>query len=104
MRPRLLRTCVPVPDFSFTITEHYANRLWIVIGQEHRTVTLDDGVSFFEWARKHWPSPRWTVQLDPGQLSPVWPRKERGLKMGEASSSSRRRKARKVGSRRVPMG
>jgi hypothetical protein len=40
------------------------------LGQEHRTITLDDGVGFFEWAHDHWPSPRWTVELDPWQLAP----------------------------------
>ena len=32
-------------------------------------VALDDGVNFFEWARELWPAPRWSVELDPWQLS-----------------------------------
>ena len=40
-------------------------RPWIVIGQGHRTVTLDAGLNFFEWAHEQWPAPRWTVELDP---------------------------------------
>jgi hypothetical protein len=59
-----------VTAFSFTLTEHDPEQPWIVRHQERRTVELDDGVRFFEWARKQWPAPRWTVELDPWQLSP----------------------------------
>jgi hypothetical protein len=45
--------------------EHDAERPWIVLGSEHRTIALEDGVQFFECSRKHWPAPRWTVELDP---------------------------------------
>ena len=31
---------------------------------------LEDDASFFEWAAEHWPAPRWSVELDPGQLAP----------------------------------
>jgi hypothetical protein len=63
-----------VPAYGFTLTDHDPNRPWIVLSREHRTVTLEDGVAFFEWAHERWPSPRWTVELDPWQLSPPWPR------------------------------
>jgi hypothetical protein len=63
-----------VPLFSFTVTEHDPERPWIVLGSERQTVTLDDGVDFFEWSSERWPRPRWTVELDPWQLSPPWPR------------------------------
>jgi len=43
--------------------------LWIVLNQEHQTVALNDCTSFFEWAHAKWPPPRWTVELDPWQLS-----------------------------------
>jgi hypothetical protein len=59
-----------VRDYGFTITEHDPERPWIVLGSEHRTITLDDGADFFHWAHGHWPSRRWTVDLDPWQLSP----------------------------------
>jgi hypothetical protein len=59
-----------VPHYGYTVTEHDPERPWIVVGREHRTITLDDGVSFFDWAHDHWPSPRWEVELDPWQLSP----------------------------------
>jgi hypothetical protein len=39
-------------------------------GTSHGSVTLPDGTSFFEWAQKNWPAPRWSVQLDPWQLAP----------------------------------
>lgn len=51
---------------SFTRT---LERPWIVLRQEHRTITLDEGVSFYRWARDTWPEARYSVQLDPWQLS-----------------------------------
>jgi hypothetical protein len=38
--------------------EHNRERPQIVLGEEHRTVTLDDGASFFEWAHERFPAPR----------------------------------------------
>lgn len=60
--------------YSFTIPEHDAERPWIVLSSEHRTIELPDGRDFFGWAREQWPSPRWSVELDPWQLAPKWPR------------------------------
>ena len=57
-----------LPAYSFTLTEHDPAKPWIVCGQERHTIALDDGVNFFEWAREHWPAPRWSVELDPSQL------------------------------------
>ena len=68
-----VRTYVRVRDYSFTITEHDLKKPWLVLGSEHRTVSLEDGVRFFEWASKQWPEPRWTVQLDPWQSMQAWP-------------------------------
>jgi len=62
-----------VSDFSYTTTEHDPERPWLVLGVSRGKVTLDDDVSFFEWAAEHWPAPRWSVQLDPWQLSGAWP-------------------------------
>jgi hypothetical protein len=59
-----------VREYDFTITEHDLDRPWIVLGREHRTVTLGDEESFFEWAAENWPAPRWTVELAPWQLAP----------------------------------
>ncbi len=59
-----------VRSFSFTVTEHDHGRPWIVTGVEQRTVELEDAVEFFAWARERWPAGRFTVQLDPWQLSP----------------------------------
>jgi hypothetical protein len=59
--------------FAFTLTEHDAGRPWIVVGREHRTVELEDGADFFSWALQRWPKPRWTIELDPWQLSPERP-------------------------------
>jgi hypothetical protein len=59
-----------VPEYSYTVTEHDTDQPWIVLGRSHATVTLADDRSFFEWASEHWPAPRWSVDLDPWQLSP----------------------------------
>ena len=58
-----------VRSYGFTITEHDTERPWIVVGQERRTAELNDDVAFFDWARVWWLEPRWTVELDPWQLS-----------------------------------
>jgi hypothetical protein len=59
-----------MPEYRYTVTEHEARRPWLVLGTRRGSVTLPDDASFFEWAHKNWPAPRWTVQLDPHQLSP----------------------------------
>jgi hypothetical protein len=58
-----------VPKYNFTVTEHDADRPWIVLRREHRTAALEAGVGFFDWAYELWPAPRWTVELEPWQLS-----------------------------------
>ena len=58
-----------VHSFSFTVTEHDPDRPWIVTGVEQRTVELEDDVEFFGWAAERWPAKRFTVQLDPWELS-----------------------------------
>jgi hypothetical protein len=63
-----------VSQYGFTITEHDAGRPWIVLDSGHRTITLGDEESFFQWASEKWHEPRWTVQLDPWALAPPWPR------------------------------
>ena len=61
-------------EYGFTVAEHDPEQPWIVRGSEHRSVSLEDGANFFEWAHERWPAPRWTVELDPWQLTPPWPR------------------------------
>jgi hypothetical protein len=61
-----------MPEYSFTVTEHDTDRPWIVVGSDHCKVVLEDAASFYEWAHQQWPAPRWTVELDPGQLL-RWP-------------------------------
>jgi hypothetical protein len=56
-----------VPDYSFTVTEHDAERPWIVVSHAGHTATLDEGMAFYEWALERWPGPRWKVELDPWQ-------------------------------------
>lgn len=61
-----------VREYGFTVTEHDPDRPWIIRQREHHTVALEDGADFFEWARGQWPESRWTIELDPWQLSPSW--------------------------------
>jgi hypothetical protein len=35
-----------VPDYRYTVTRHDPGRPWLVVGQQHRTVTLEDDVNF----------------------------------------------------------
>jgi hypothetical protein len=56
-----------VPIYAYTVTEHDAAKPWLVVGQQRRTVELEDGTNFFEWTHRAWPGPRVTVQLDPYQ-------------------------------------
>lgn len=64
-----------VPEFGYTLSEHDADRPWIVLAVEHQTVELPDAASFREWVRKTWPAPRWRVEPDPWALGPtLWPR------------------------------
>jgi hypothetical protein len=63
-----------VCEYRFTLTEHDSECPWIVVSTQHRTIELPDGSDFFAWARERWPPSRWTVQLDPWQLAPKWPR------------------------------
>jgi excisionase family DNA binding protein len=49
-----------VPEYSFTVTEHDSQRPSIVVGQQTRTVELEDGANFFERAHRAWPAPRFT--------------------------------------------
>jgi hypothetical protein len=60
-------TYVRMRTYTYTLTEHDADRPWLVVGHEHRSVELEDVTNFFEWAHRAWPAPRFTVQLDPYQ-------------------------------------
>ena len=66
-------TYVRLRDYGYTVTEHDRTRPWIVLGSEHRIITLEDDVNFFAWAAGRWPAPRSTVELDPWQLAPAVP-------------------------------
>ena len=57
------------------------------------THEVPDGQDFFTWARQQWPTTRWTVELDPWQLTPKWPRRCPWPSRGEVirTSMDRRR-------------
>ena len=63
-------TYVRIAQVQLHRHRHDSDRPWIVVDTSHRSVTLPDGESFFAWAHENWPAPRWTVQLDPWELSP----------------------------------
>lgn len=58
-------------EYGYTVTEHDPDRPWIVRDQRHETVRLDAGMSFFKWAAGQYPQDRFTVELDPWELSPA---------------------------------
>lgn len=60
-----------VREYSYTVTEHDPERPWIVQGQGRRTVQLEDGLEFFEWARHEWPRQRFSVLPGPTGCSPA---------------------------------
>ena len=62
-----------MPEYRYTVSEHDPERPWIVLGSNRGQVTLPDDSRFFEWAQEHWPAPRWSVELDPWQLTPKSP-------------------------------
>ena len=41
----------------------------LITSREHLTASLDDGLSFFDWAASKWPRDRFTVDLDPWELT-----------------------------------
>jgi len=49
-------------------------------------ITLDDAANFFERAHERCPESGWTVDLDPGQLSPSWPHQWSGRAGGDGPS------------------
>jgi hypothetical protein len=52
------------------VVEHDPDRPFIVLGQRHETIDLEDGESFNDWAAGRYPDERFTVELDPYQISP----------------------------------
>ncbi len=64
-----------MPEFAYTVTEHDPARPWVVLGQQRDRVMLAEGDDFFTWANERWPAPRWSVELDPHELTrALWSR------------------------------
>ena len=59
-----------VREFGFMVVEYEPERAWIVVGSRRLTVELEDGQDFLEWARQHWPPPRFKVEPEPAELPP----------------------------------
>ena len=56
--------------YRFSVVEHDPDQPWVICGQQRRTIELDDDQDFFSWAHAQWPGDRFTVELDPWQLTP----------------------------------
>lgn len=63
-----------VPTFSFTVSMLHENEPWIVLISERRTAEFDDVTAFTAWAQERYPPNRYRVDLDPGQLAPLFDR------------------------------
>ncbi|MGZ4303350.1 MAG: hypothetical protein ACXVSL_00575 [Solirubrobacteraceae bacterium] len=57
-------------EYGYTVIEHDPARPWVIRGQSHETVQLEEDVPFFEWSAARYPHHRYTVQLDPWSLTP----------------------------------
>jgi hypothetical protein len=58
-----------VPTYSYTLTEHNPEKPWLIVSvRRQMEIDLPDVHSFWDWAHQVWPTKRFTVQLDPGQL------------------------------------
>ena len=53
----------------YVLFERDPAKPWLVIDVSHRTIELPNVGEFADWARQQWPSPRYTVELDPGQTA-----------------------------------
>jgi hypothetical protein len=53
--------------WSYHVFERDPDRPRIVTGSRQGTVELLEGENFWSWARKTWPGPDYSVELDPGQ-------------------------------------
>jgi hypothetical protein len=50
-----------MPAYSYRLLEYDADRSWIVIANELRTVDLPDDRDFGQWAREQFPGDRFRV-------------------------------------------
>jgi hypothetical protein len=57
--------------WGYTLTRKDPTRPWIVLEQTHHTADLPDEMWFGEFEDGRWPTPEWTVELDPG-LHTAW--------------------------------
>jgi hypothetical protein len=57
--------------YGFQLTEHDPQKPWLILNSRHEEIELPDGASFFDWAAKHFPRERYSVDVDPWTLSPA---------------------------------
>ena len=56
--------------WNFSVTEYDPTKPWLIVSvRRGMTVELDDEIPFTDWAHDEWPSPRYSVELDPWDLS-----------------------------------
>jgi hypothetical protein len=53
----------------YVLFERDPDKPWLVIDVSNRTIELPNAGEFADWARQQWRSPRYTVELDPGQTA-----------------------------------
>jgi hypothetical protein len=55
--------------FRYQVTEHDPERPWIILStRTGLSLEAQDGYDFREKAGQEWPSDRYTVELEPGEL------------------------------------
>ncbi len=50
-RSAVMRTCVRMTVYSFTLTEYDAAKPWLIVSTGRDSVELGEGESFHDWAR-----------------------------------------------------
>jgi hypothetical protein len=53
-------------ELEYTLYEHDPDKPSVIVETSHHTIDLQDADDFAEWARRQWPPPRYTVELEPG--------------------------------------
>jgi hypothetical protein len=56
-----IRTYAPMTTYSYRLVEYDADRPWVVLANERRTVELPDDHGFGRWAREQFPGDRFRV-------------------------------------------
>ena len=59
-----------VRTWNFSVTEYDPNKPCVIVSiRRGLTVELADEIPFMDWAHDRWPSPKYSVEPDPWELS-----------------------------------